>query len=172
VWTTSFPHPWHLYMPDHPPVEPGSYILSNSSFCICVKILAYLYKATAPPYDAFRLAHRALAAFRALRRRCSGVMAAARALPPILPPSRPNSDKIWDRMDRIGCSGSGSLGRSPSNLCTAIKPACTSSSGSLPDGFRIRYQLGICGRFASSPRKTKVAHYRNPHSTWLFGLKR
>ena len=110
------------------------------------------------------LAHRALAAFRALRRRCSGVMLSARRLPPILPPSRPSSDRIWDLMDLAACAGSagsGSMdGRSPSNLCTAIKPAWTSSSGSLPDGFRIRYQLGMFGRFASSPWKTKVAHYQ------------
>jgi hypothetical protein len=40
-----------------------------------------------------------------------------------------------------------------------MKPACTSSSGSLPDGFRIRYQRGTIRRTASSPRKFKVAHY-------------
>jgi hypothetical protein len=108
------------------------------------------------------LAHRALAALRALRRRCSGVMAAARALPPILPPSRPSSERIWDLRDLAGCSGSGAAtdGRSPSNLCTAIKPAWTSSSGSLPNGFRIRSKLGMFGRFASSLSKFKVAHYR------------
>ena len=90
--------------------------------------------------DALILAHRALAAFRALRRRCSGVMLAARALPPILPPSRPSSDSIWDRRERGGCSGS--LGRSPNNLCTAIKPAWTSSSGALP----IRWGAAGSGR--------------------------
>ena len=107
--------------------------------------------------DALILAHRALAAFRALRRRCSGVMLAARALPPILPPSRPSSDSIWDRRERGGCSGS--LGRSPNNLCTAIKPAWTSSSGSLPDGFRIHSQRGTFGSAPSSPGFFKVAHY-------------
>jgi len=116
-------------------------------------------------HDALRAAQRALAAFRALRRRCSGVILAARAFPPIFPPSRPSSDSIWDRRERAGCSGSGSvsgsLGRSPSNLWTARKPACTSSSGSLPDGFRIRLQRGTIRRAASSPWKTKVAHYRN-----------
>ena len=114
--------------------------------------------------DALSLAHRALAALRALRRRCSGVMLSARRLPPILPPSRPSSDRIWDLRDLAGCtiSGSGSTGgRSPNNLCTAMKPAWTSSSGSLPDGFRIRLQLGTFGRFASSLWKTKVAHYRD-----------
>jgi hypothetical protein len=57
-------------------------------------------------------------------------------------------------------SGSGSIGgRSPSNLCTAMKPAWTSSSGSLPDGFRIRLQRDTFRRLASSLWKTKVAHY-------------
>ena len=116
--------------------------------------------------DALRLAQRALAAFRALRRRCSGVMLSARRLPPILPPSRPSSDRIWERSERAGCSGTGSLGRSPSNLCTAMKPAWTSSSGSLPDGFRIHLHLGTFGRFASSLWKTKVAHYPNS-GPWL-----
>ena len=115
--------------------------------------------------DAFCLAQRALAAFRALRRRCSGVMLAARALPPIFPPSRPSSDRICERRERTGSAAfsddpSGSLGRSPSNLCTAMKPAWTSSSGSLPDGFRIHYKRGTFGRLASSLRKSKVAHYR------------
>src|ERR1039457_5022956 len=109
-------------------------------------------------------AQRALAALRALRRRCSGVMLSARRLPPILPPSRPSSDRIWDLRDLAGCAGSADSGstdgRSPSNLCTAMKPAWTSSSGSLPDGSRIRYQLGMFGRMASSLLEIKVAHYR------------
>ena len=96
--------------------------------------------------DALILAHRALAAFRALRRRCSGVMLSARRLPPILPPSRPSSDRSWDLRDLAGCAGSaGSVsmgGRSPNNLCTAIKPAWTSSSGSLP----IRWGAAGSGR--------------------------
>jgi hypothetical protein len=122
--------------------------------------------------DQDALAHRALAAFRALRRRCSGVMLSARRLPPILPPSRPSSDRSWDLRDLAGCAGSagsGSMdGRSPSNLCTAIKPAWTSSSGSLPDGFRIRYKLGTLRRFASSLWETKVAHYHKfGQQTWL-----
>lgn len=45
MWTTSFPQPSHLYMPDHAPREPGSYTLSNSSLCICVRKAAYLYSA-------------------------------------------------------------------------------------------------------------------------------
>src|ERR1017187_9676989 len=107
-------------------------------------------------------AQRALAALRALRRRCSGVMLSARRLPPILPPSRPSSDRIWDLRDLAGCSGSSSMdGRSPNNLCTAMKPAWTSSSGSLPDGFRIHNQICTIWRMASSLWKTKVAHYRN-----------
>src|ERR1017187_728496 len=109
-------------------------------------------------------AQRALAALRALRRRCSGVMLSARRLPPILPPSRPSSDRIWDLRDLAGCAGSADSGstdgRSPSNLCTAMKPAWTSSSGSLPDGSRRRYQLGMFGRMASSLLEIKVAHYR------------
>jgi hypothetical protein len=149
-------------MPDHPPFDPGSCNVSNSAFVLASKKCAYLYHAINFSYNAYRLAHRALAALRALRRRCSGVILAARALPPILPPSRPSSDKIWDRRDLMGCgdSGSGSSGgRSPSNLCTAMKPACTSSSGSLPDGFRIRYHIRTAGRMASSLWKTRVAHY-------------
>lgn len=125
----------------------------------------YLAKNLGGDQDALRLAQRALAAFRALRRRCSGVMAAARAFPPSLPPSRPSSDRICDRSDlggSAGCCGSDSSsgGRSPNNLCTAIKPAWTSSSGSLPDGLRIRYQRGTSGGHVSSLWKTKVAHYR------------
>jgi hypothetical protein len=159
VCTISFPQPWHRYMPDHPPFDPGSCSVSNSSFVLTSKKCEYLYHAINSSYDAFCFPQRALAALRALRRRCSGVMPAARALPPILPPSRPSSDRICERMERTGCSVSGSLGRSPSNLWTAMKPACTSSSGSLPDGFRIRYQRGTIRRTASSPRKFKVAHY-------------
>ena len=151
-------------MPDHPPFDPGSCSVSNSAFVLAPKKFAYLYHAICPSYDAWRLAHRALAAFRALRRRCSGVMLSARRLPPILPPSRPSSDRIWERRERAGSAGSpdssGMDGRSPSNLCTAMKPAWTSSSGSLPDGSRIRYQLGMFGRMASSLLEIKVAHYR------------
>jgi hypothetical protein len=114
--------------------------------------------------DALVLAHRALAAFRALRRRCSGVMLSARRLPPIFPPSRPSSDRSWDLRDLAGCVGSadsGSIGgRSPNNLCTAMKPAWTSSSGSLPDGFRIHSQRCTFGSAPSSPGFFKVAHYR------------
>src|ERR1022692_812 len=69
----------------------------------------------------------------------------------------------WDLRDLAGCvgsAGSGSMdGRSPNNLCTAMKPAWTSSSGSLPDGFRIHYQIRTVWRMASSLWKTKVAHY-------------
>ena len=109
-------------------------------------------------------AQRALAALRALRRRCSGVMLSARRLPPIFPPSRPSSDRSWDLRDLAGCVGSadsGSIGgRSPNNLCTAMKPAWTSSSGSLPDGFRIHSQRCTFGSAPSSPGFFKVAHYR------------
>ena len=162
MWTTSLPQPSHLYMPDQLHDWPGSYILSNSSCWLRYIQVEYLYSAIRTPFlhDACRLAHRALAAFRALRRRCSGVMLAARALPPILPPSRPSSDRICERRERTGCSDSGLLGRSPSNLWTAIKPACTSSSGSLPDGFRIHLKRGTIRRLASSLWKTKVAHYQ------------
>src|ERR1017187_67111 len=131
--------------------------LVDSRFRNLVTRLVLLWHC-APFYEAFRLAHRALPAFRALRRRSSGVMLAARALPPIFPPSRPSSDRIWDLRDLAGCSGSRG-GRSPNNLCTAMKPAWTSSSGSLPDGFRIHYQIRTVWRMASSLWKTKVAHY-------------
>ena len=41
-------------------------------------------------YAFFALAHRALAAFRALRRRCSSVMVSSLRLPPIRPPLAPH----------------------------------------------------------------------------------
>src|ERR1019366_6604879 len=66
--------------------------------------------------DALILAHRALAAFRALRRRCSGVMLSARRLPPILPPSRPSSDRSWDLRDLAGCAGSAGSGSMPGGI--------------------------------------------------------
>ncbi len=163
MWTISLPQPSHLYTPDQLQACPGSYILSNSSCWLWRSQMEYLYSAMRSfLYEACRLAHRALAALRALRRRCSGVILAARALPPILPPSRPSSDRIWDLRDLAGCSGfdSGSTaGRSPNNLCTAMKPACTSSSGSLPDGFRIHPKRCTFRRLPSRLWKTKVAHY-------------
>jgi hypothetical protein len=44
-----------------------------------------------------------------------------------------------------------------------MKPAWTSSSGSLPDGFRIRLQRCTFRGDPSSLWKTKVAHYRLPN---------
>jgi len=52
-----------------------------------------------------------------------------------------------------------------------MKPAWTSSSGSLPDGFRIRFQRDMFGRLASSLWKSKVAHYRPFGYPWMHGRR-
>ena len=112
--------------------------------------------------DALALPHRARAAIEAAALRCSSVILAARRLPPIFPPLRPIWAMSCDARDLVSFGSWGfSAGAFPVSLLTAMIPAWNSSSGSLRERFRIRYQLGTVGRVASSLWKTKVAHYRS-----------
>ena len=110
--------------------------------------------------DSWRLvSHRARAAMEAASLRFSGVMFAARALPPFLPPLRPIWAMRCDTTDLVNLGSGEGPEEFPVSLFTAMMPAWNSSSGWLRERFRIYLQRGTSEGLTSTGRNPKVAHY-------------